>query len=150
LILAPDKKVEMEFTVAVEENPRDEDLTTIQSALSKDGESKAGPRNYTPLTVFLRDSVGRVVGGIHAATVWEWLHIKELWLAEDIRGRGYGTQLMKTAEQEAIARGCHHAWLDTFSFQALDFYLKRGYITFGSLEDFPRGNTRYFLKKRLV
>jgi len=54
---------------------------------------------------------------------------------------------MEAAEQEARTRGCHAAYVDTFSFLALDFYQKVGYTIFGTLEAFPTGHTRYFLKK---
>lgn len=53
------------------------------------------------------------------------------WLHEDLRGQGYGTQLLQMAEQEAIARGCHQAHLDTFEFQAPGFYEKHGYQCWG-------------------
>jgi hypothetical protein len=39
--------------------------------------------------------------------------------------------------------------LDTFSFQAPDFYKQHGYQVFGELQDFPSGHQRYYLKKQL-
>jgi hypothetical protein len=39
-------------------------------------------------------------------------------------------------------------WLDSFSFQAPGFYKKLGYSVFGTLPDFPKGETRYFFSKR--
>jgi len=53
------------------------------------------------------------------------------------------------AEREAIARGCGSAFLDTFSFQALPFYVSLGYKVFGELADYPLGHRRYFLRKSL-
>jgi hypothetical protein len=55
-----------------------------------------------------------------------------------------------TAETEAVARGCHSAWLDTFAFQARPFYERLGYTCFGELNDYPNGSARYFMKKTLV
>lgn len=55
--------------------------------------------------------------------------------------------LMRTTEREAVARGCAHAHLNTFSFQARPFYEKLGYQVFGQLRDYPSGRTRYFLCK---
>ena len=55
---------------------------------------------------------------------------------------------MRLAEAEAVRRGCKQAYLDTFDFQALDFYKNLGYQVFGTLDDFPEGHTRYFLQKR--
>ena len=56
---------------------------------------------------------------------------------------------MHLAEREAVNRGCHGAWLDTFEFQARGFYEKLGYEVFGSLDDNPRGSRRFFLRRRL-
>ena len=66
------------------------------------------------------------------------------------RGQGVGSQLLAMAEQEAVARGCHSAYLDTFSFQALPFYQKQGYEVFGTLDNYPGEHKRYFLRKQLV
>jgi ribosomal protein S18 acetylase RimI-like enzyme len=54
---------------------------------------------------------------------------------------------MNEAEAEAIHRGCRGAWLDTFSFQARGFYERLGYSIFGTIENFPPGHRRFFLKK---
>ncbi len=37
--------------------------------------------------------------------------------------------------------------LDTFDFQAKDFYLKHGYDIFGILDECPQKHKRYFMKK---
>ena len=99
--------------------------------------------------MFVRRPDGNVVGGLVGATVWGWLLVKELWVAEGHRGNGYGRALVQAAEMEAQKRGCHHAMLDTFDFQARDFYEHRGYAVFGELDDFPRGHVRYFMRKTL-
>lgn len=49
------------------------------------------------------------------------------------------------AENHAVAKGCHSAWLDTF--QARGFYEAVGYELFGMLNDYPAGQTQYFLEK---
>jgi GNAT superfamily N-acetyltransferase len=101
------------------------------------------------LYVLARDDAGHIVGGLIGATVWGWLELKLLWVSEHCRGRGYGTRLLRTAEEEARQRGCHHALLDTFDFQARGFYEALGYRAFASLADFPRGHSRIFLEKAL-
>jgi ribosomal protein S18 acetylase RimI-like enzyme len=82
-------------------------------------------------------------------TYWNWFYINLMWIKEDLRGRGYGCQLLTLAEEEARQRGAKHAYLDTFTFQAPGFYQKYGYRIFGELPDFPAGHTRYFLTKQL-
>jgi GNAT superfamily N-acetyltransferase len=72
-----------------------------------------------------------------------------LWVSEELRGGGLGAHLLGTAEAAARERGCGAVWLDTFSFQAPDFYKKPGYRQFGQLDDFPPGHAHHFLWKPL-
>jgi len=83
------------------------------------------------------------------STYWGWFYINLMWVKDEFRGQGYGHRLLMLAEEEARKRGAKNAYLDTFSFQAPDFYKKLGYQDFGELGDFPAGHTRYFLKKEL-
>jgi hypothetical protein len=57
--------------------------------------------------------------------------------------------MLEAAEAEGRARGCHGAYIDTFSPVALKTYRRAGYTAFGELQDFPAGRTRTFLQKRL-
>lgn len=100
-----------------------------------------------PLDFFLRDDTDQIVGGLIAATYWSWLVIDNLWLREDLRSSGYGRQLLALAERSAQDRGCAHAYLTTFSFQALGFYKKAGYRVVGQLTDYPLGETYFWLRK---
>jgi GNAT superfamily N-acetyltransferase len=74
--------------------------------------------------------------------------VDSVWVQEEHRRQGVGAKLMKTAEDEARRRGCHHAHLETAEGQAPDFYRKLGYEVFGALEQF--GPTKlFFLQKAL-
>jgi len=53
-------------------------------------------------------------------------------------------------EHAAKERGCTAAHLDTFSFQARPFYESLGYEVFGTLDDYPQGHQRFFMKKTLT
>ena len=72
-----------------------------------------------------------------------------MWLREDVRRHGFGSRLLTQAEDEARKRGAKNVYLDTFSFQAPEFYKKHGYRIFGELKDFPVGHQRFFLMKEL-
>ncbi len=103
-----------------------------------------GPKH---LDIFVRDSAGLVLGGLTGLMCWGWLEIDDLWLDEEMRGRGYGRVLLRMAEEEARERGCSRVWLRTFSFQARGFYEKEGYQVVGELEDYPPGETFYWMRK---
>lgn len=95
----------------------------------------------------LHDPQGRLVGGLSGVLTWGWLFVEALWVDPTVRGQGAGRALMARAESHAAAEGCHSAWLDTF--QARGFYEALDYRVFGTLEDYPPGQTRAFLRKRL-
>ena len=137
-----------EFAIEIESDPTPDDLGVVERGLIDHREARSEPRSAQPLTILARDGTGRVVGGVRGATVWGWLEIKLLWVSEEHRGKGLGKKLMAAAEHEGLKRGCRHAWLDTFDFQAPRFYAKLGYHVFGTLEDFPAGHTRFFMEKR--
>jgi GNAT superfamily N-acetyltransferase len=92
------------LTISVEGNPLPADLNVIENALVLHNEAKSAPRNYTPLTIFMRNAEGKIVGGLRGNTVWGWLFVSQLWATEVLRGQDYGTKLMDTAEREAQRR----------------------------------------------
>ena len=96
------------------------------------------------------DEKGEIIGDILGQVYfWRCLFVEILWVSQKARGMGLGSQLLQTAEREAKEAGCSLVHLDTFDFQAKDFYLKHGYEIFGVLDDCPEGHKRYFLKKNV-
>jgi GNAT superfamily N-acetyltransferase len=102
------------------------------------------------IAVWLHDTQGSLMGGV-VGTIWgQCVEINYLWVHPSLRGHGYGSRLLQTLEQEARAQQCHSAILDTYSFQAPDFYQRLRYEVFGVIEGYPAGYQKLFLKKRLA
>ncbi|MDV2991106.1 MAG: Acetyltransferase [Chroococcidiopsis sp. SAG 2025] len=131
------------------EKPHPEDIEFILQQLLAFNRDRAGEGNFQQLAIFLRNEGARLAGGLIGSTYWQWLYIDILWIDETWRGQGYGHALLEAAEQEAVRRGCKYAYLDTFSFQAPEFYQQQGYVIFGELPNFPPGYSRFFLKKEI-
>ncbi len=93
------------------------------------------------------DAADALAAGLLGVIAWEWLFVEAVWVDAAQRGRGTGQALMAAAEAHARVLGCRGAWLDTF--QARGFYEALGYTVFGSLADYPPGQTRWFLRKPL-
>ena len=111
-------------------------------------ESKTGPSGFALLAVTLDDTeTGQVIGGLWGRTVYDWLFVEFLFVPEHLRGRGLGTALLRTAEEEAVARECIGACLDTFDFNAPGFNRKLGYEEFAALGSPRRGFKRHFFRK---
>lgn len=135
------------YKMTVDLSPRPEEMKIVRQGLVAYNYSHTQDDRYQPLAIFVRDAEDAVVGGLLGDMYWGWLAINILWLDEPLRGQGWGTQLLKTAESIAIEHGCHAAHLDTMSFQARGFYEQKGYTVFGVLDDMPRGHKRYFMQK---
>jgi GNAT superfamily N-acetyltransferase len=140
---------EPSYTIERTVEPSPEELERLRRALSAFNRSKIPDKGYVPLLFTLVSGDGTFSGGLSGYVAYGWLFIDLLWIADEVRSRGYGLRLMFAAEDEAKNRGCLHAWVDTFSFQARQFYEKAGYAIFGELEDYPPGHSRYFLRKSL-
>jgi GNAT superfamily N-acetyltransferase len=110
--------------------------------------SRASP-STTRFAIFLKDAHDAVLGGVLGHIWGKWLRVAILWLAEPVRGQGYGRQLLLATEAYARERGCEQVRLSTFSFQARPFYEKLGYDVFATLEDCAPGHREYFLSKPL-
>jgi GNAT superfamily N-acetyltransferase len=114
-------------------------------------ESRVGDADSRPFAVLMRDpDTGELVGGLWGRSLWSSFYIDMIVVPEALRGRGEGAALMARAEDEARGRGCRHVWLDTYAFQARDFYEKLGYVEFGRLDGPAPVFPRYFLSKDLA
>ncbi|MFJ7966101.1 GNAT family N-acetyltransferase [Streptomyces sp. NPDC096324] len=101
-----------------------------------------------PLHVWALDEAGALAGGLAGHTWTTWLHVTYLWVDDRHRGTGLGTRLLARAERTATERGCHAARLETWDFQAPDFYRRHGYEVVSVIPDYPPGITEYTLTKR--
>ena len=108
-----------------------------------------GVSAYYPVNFFLKNERDEVMGGLLGSIWGGWLHISYLWVDEAERGKDAATRMMDQAEAYARERHCHSIMLDTHSFQARPFYEKRGFEVFATLDDWPKGHKKFFLKKKL-
>jgi len=137
---------EMKINITETPNPQDEELVISSLWAYNDTVDKVDIR---PLFLTFTDDNQQIIAGLVARTWWGGLEVQYLWVNQAHRKSGLGHQLMKQAPEEAIKRGCHMAYVDTFSFQAKGFYEKLGYQAYGNLADYAHKHTRYYLAKDL-
>lgn len=143
------REVIKNMEIEIDTSPSFRDLNTVRDGLRVYNEQHVSADGDSSFAVFLRKQDGAVVGGVLARAGRGWLHIGSVWVQPHLRHQGYGTQLMAAAEEEGKRRGCHSAYLDTFSFQSPEFYKRCGYEVFGTLDAFPEENQRFFMRKSL-
>lgn len=91
--------------------------------------------------------IGGISGWIKASY---WLYVDLLYVDGEYRGKDLATTLMKKAEEFAIKNNLIGITVETWSFQAKEFYEKQGYEIYGKIENSPPGEVEYLLKKELV
>lgn len=99
---------------------------------------------------FAKDQAGEICGGIRATCFWNTMHIELLWLSEECRGQGTGTELLQKSEEFAVRQGFEKAFVETTSWQAKPFYEANGYEHIATLKDRPKGHATHYLTKSLV
>jgi ribosomal protein S18 acetylase RimI-like enzyme len=140
-----------DFELELSAHPGEDDIQVLNDGIERFNRSTPFGRDRTkvPMAVWLRRH-GQVLGGAYGDTHYGWLYLSALWVDEEARGRGWGSRLVERFEAEGAARGCHGAWVDTYGFQAPNFYERIGYKEFGRLEEFPPGSARHFYWKPLA
>ncbi len=141
--------MDTDYRILPAEKPTDEMWDVIGGGIHNYNIQHGGDSHGTNVCFVLQSPDGEVAGGLIGETHWGWFYINLLFVKEELRGRGYGHRLLTLAEDEARQRGATKAYLDTFSFQAPEFYKQHGYQVFGELKDFPPGHIRYYLSKQL-
>ena len=137
------------FVLERAETPRAEDVQLLEERIHAYNIARTGIPFGGPVAFFVRDTAGGIAAGVYGFVWGGCLQIETLWVHEELRGRGFGTALLRAAEAEGKARGCRQVLLSTHDFQAPGFYQRHGYETVGVAEDYPVGGRQYHLRKRL-
>ncbi len=144
--MARDGDIFCGLRLAVAEGAEDPRLA---EALGAEVAERFGPRGDKLFSLTLRDANDALAAGANGVAHWRWLYVRHLWVAASWRGRGLGRDLLKEVERRAACWGCVGVYLDTFSPEAVAFYRRCGFTPCGAIEDFPPGERRTFLQKRL-
>ena len=137
-----------DWTVQIEAEPDSEIREKILAPLAAYNEARAGPGDWETLAITVRDQQGEILGGLWGRIGYNFFFV-EIFALGAARGHGLGRRLMGMAEAEALKRNLSGLWLDTWSFQAPDFYRKLGFEECGRITDYPPGHDRIFFVKRL-
>ena len=139
----------MNLRIERKHNPSTEEREAILVPLRAYNASKSASPPPEHIALLIRDDNDEIVGGVYARLFYQWLFIDLLAVPEQARGQGMGNRLMQMAEDLAREKECVGLWLETFEFQAPEFYKKCGYSEIGHIADYPPGHKHFFFQKRL-
>ena len=131
------------------ENIESQKAKEIGNLIRSYNRSKREAAESEPLNLYVEDEHGEIMAGLVAETFGNWLEIEYLFVKEDLRGQGIGSQLLQQAESEAKKRNCRFAFVNTYQFQAPAFYQKHGYQEVFTLKDYPCTGQRHYYQKDL-
>jgi len=139
-------EVVMQFRLENRESKKTQELGNLIRAYNQ---SKREPSKSEPLNIYVEDQQGNLIAGMVAETFGNWLEIEYLYVQEDFRGQGIGSNILNRAEKEARERKCKYSFVNTYQFQAPDFYKKHGYEEVFALKEYPYTGERYYYTKAL-
>src|SRR5690242_20028511 len=100
--------------IVVDERPDPALHEAIGDLLDSFNDSKIGPVTAEQLAIVVRDpDTDALIGGLWGRSAVGWMYVELLVVAENLRRRGIGTRLVRTAEDIARRRGCIGCWLHT-------------------------------------
>jgi len=123
---------------------------TVDQGLGDSNDVAAPLHEVRPLSCFAYDREGRVIGGAIGRRWHRCCELQQLWVAREHRARGIGSSLVRAFEAHAREHGCAHFYLETFSFQAPQFYKTLGYQVAFELAVYPHGIVRFLMLKHDV
>ena len=131
------------------ENTESQKVQEIGDLIRSYNRSNREAAESEPLNIYVEDDSGELMAGLVAETFGNWLEIEYLFVKEEFRGQGIGSQLLQQAESEAKKRNCRFAFVNTYQFQAPSFYQKHGYQEVFTLKDYPCTGQRHYYQKDL-
>jgi GNAT superfamily N-acetyltransferase len=125
-----------------------EDEQAILDLLRAYNVANFGERDRRDLAIPIYDDSNEVIGGLVGYTGRGWLYVQMLFIPENMRGQGIADRLLRMAEDEAQARGCIGAYIDSMNPDAVKAYQKYGYEIAGHVGPLTAGNNVTWLSKR--
>lgn len=139
----------MKYKITQEANPKPDEVQVLGDGIMAYATQKKGHKPIEFFAFFIRDENNKICGGCSCCNLYGCLYVDQLWLQENLRGKGYGTQLMLAAEKLGKEIGCTFSTVNTIDWEALGFYKKLGYKVDFERHGFLKDSIFYFLRKEI-
>jgi ribosomal protein S18 acetylase RimI-like enzyme len=139
----------MTFQIEAQHALSPNEIDAIEDRLYEHNSRATGRYDGQGLGFVIRDTSGRMIG-VAAGYTWAGTsELKQLWVDEAYRGRGYARALLDAFVAEAARRGVRRIWLSSYDFQAPHMYERAGFKRMAEFEGWPEGHTNVVLCKTL-
>jgi GNAT superfamily N-acetyltransferase len=125
------------------------EIDAVEDRLYEHNRAATGRDDGKGMGFVIRDDAGRTVG-VTAGYTWAGVsEIKQMWVDEAVRGRGYGRALLDAMIAEARLRGVLRIWVASYDFQAPGMYERAGFVRMAEFQGWPDGHVNVILCKTL-
>lgn len=88
--------------------------------------------------IFIEGKNGVYIAGLYGKKIFTVINISYIWVSQPYRHQGLGKSLIQKVEAEAKNDGVEKLFVETYTFQAVEFYSKLGFKEVGRYTDFPK------------
>jgi len=142
-----DKSLDIIFT----HSPSPQDIDQIYQGLGDFNRRFIPEITDESFAIFVRDKSGEILGGLTGFIYMTSVQIRFFWLTEKERNQGYGAALIRKIEMYCKEREIRNIAVDTYTFQAPDFYESHGFKEVGRYKDYLKeGVDKIFYQKALI
>src|SRR5262245_54436302 len=120
------------------------EIDAIEQSIYNYNRHAIGRDDARGLGFVIRDGAGRTIG---VAAGYSWAgtsELKQMWVDEAYRGRGYARELLNAFIAEAAKRGVRRIWVASYDFQAPGMYERPASSAWRSLRGGPRDTSMSF------
>lgn len=126
------------------------EIDAIEERLYEDNQRAIGRHDGRGLGFVIRDQAGRMIGVVAGYSWAGTSELKQMWVEEAYRGRGYARTLLNAFVAEAARRGVRRIWVASYDFQAPGLYEKAGFKRVAEFAGWPEGHSNIVLCKTVI
>lgn len=131
-------------------NPRQEEIEILDNGIIADAILQKGHEKIQRFGFFIRDDNNKILGGCDGEIWCGCLYINHLWVSNALRGKGYGSKLMLSAENLAWEKGCTFVAANTMDLAVVDFYKRLGYYVEFERPGYLKDSVLYYMRRNLA
>ena len=126
-----------------------DEVDVIEDHIYDHNSAAIGRSDARGIGFVIHDEAGRIIAAVSGYTWSDTSELKQMWVDQSYRGRGYARALIDAFIAENQLRGVRRIWVASHDFQAPQMYEKAGLVRMAEFDGWPDGHINVILCKTL-